>query len=127
LENGLVLMFGEFHNGLGGQRSVYAGSLAYPDGRQVKLEDKDFDLTATGQWTSPKTGITYPAGWQVTFPNLGIDLTIEPLIDDQEMEVSFVYYEGATVVNALVDGGAVKGVGYVELTGYSDVEGGYQR
>jgi predicted secreted hydrolase len=127
LENGIVLMFGEFHNGLGGERSVYAGSLAYPDGRQVKLEDEDFELAALGQWTSDRTGLTYPAGWQARFPGAGIELTIEPLIADQEMEVSFVYYEGATVVRGQVDGQPVNGVGYVELTGYSDVQGGYQR
>jgi predicted secreted hydrolase len=127
LENGIILMFGEFHNGLGSARSVYAGTLAYPDGRQVKLEDADFDLETLGEWTSERTGVTYPAGWQVRFPSEGIELTIEPLIADQEMEVSFVYYEGATVVQGQVGGQPVEGVGYVELTGYSDVEGGYQR
>ncbi|HMN30651.1 MAG TPA: lipocalin-like domain-containing protein [Caldilineaceae bacterium] len=100
LDNGMALMFGEFHNGLGGERSVYAGTLAYPDGRQVKLEDADFDLTALGQWTSPVTGITYPAGWRVTMPVLGVELTIEPIVADQEMDVSFIYYEGATTVGA---------------------------
>jgi predicted secreted hydrolase len=127
LNNGMVLMFGEFHDGQGGARSVYAGTLAYPDGRQVKLEDADFDLAVRGQWSSPESGIVYPAGWRVTFPRYQIDLTIQPLIADQEMEVSFVYYEGATTVRAQVDGEDVDGVGYVELTGYSDEESGYER
>jgi predicted secreted hydrolase len=127
LDNGVVFMFGEFHNGLGGERRVYAGTLAYPDGRQVKLEQGDFELQALGQWTSPTTGVTYPAGWHVRFPGEHIALEIEPLIPDQEMHVSFVYYEGAARVRALIDGAETPGRGYVELTGYSDRSGEYQR
>ena len=52
---------------------------------------------------------------------------IQPVIPDQEMSVSFVYYEGATRVRAMVDGAEVLGRGDVELTGYSDRAGGYQR
>jgi predicted secreted hydrolase len=127
LENGVVFMFGEFHNGLGGERSVYAGTLAFPDGRQFKLEEADFDLQAQAEWTSQRTGITYPAGWRVFFPAHEIELVIEPLIADQEMDVTFIYYEGATRVQAQVAGEQVAGVGYVELTGYSELAGGYQR
>jgi predicted secreted hydrolase len=127
LDNGVVFMFGEFHNGLGGERRVYAGTLAYPDERQVKLEQDDFVLEALGRWTSPTTGVTYPAGWHVRFPAENIEMEIEPVISDQEMHVSFVYYEGATRVRATMDGAAVMGRGYVELTGYSDLAGGYQR
>lgn len=127
LENGVVFMFGEFHNGLGGERSVYAGTLAFPDGRQYKLEEADFDLQALGEWTSPRTGVTYPAGWRASFPAHETELTIEPLIMDQEMDVAFIYYEGATRIQAQIAGQGVSGVGYVELTGYSDMTGGYQR
>lgn len=127
LENGIVFMFGEFHNGLGDERSVYAGMLALPDGRQFKLEEADFELHALGEWRSPRTGITYPAGWRVLFPAHEIELMIEPLVADQEMDVTFIYYEGATRVQAQVADQKVGGVGYVELTGYSDVAGGYHR
>ena len=71
------------------------------------------------------SGITYPSGWRVNFPQYEIDLTIEPLIDDQEMDVAFTYYEGATVVRGTMNGEAVGGRGYVELTGYGG--GGYRR
>jgi predicted secreted hydrolase len=127
LDNDVVFMFGEFHNGLGGERRVYAGTLAYPDGRQLKLEQDDFKLAALDQWTSPTSGVTYPAGWHVRFPGENIELEIEPVIPDQEMSVSFVYYEGAARVRAMMDGAEVLGRGYVELTGYSDRTGGHQR
>lgn len=126
LEDGTAFMFGEFHNAQGGNRTVYEGTLAYPDGRQVQLGPGDFQLEALDTWRSPRSGIIYPFGWRVTFPAENIELRIEPIIADQEMDVSFVYYEGATRVEATIDGRAVDGVGYVELTGYSG-ESEYQR
>ena len=45
-------------------------------------------------------------------------MEIQPLIPDQELAVSFVYYEGATTVTGTRDGKPITGVGYVELTGY---------
>ncbi len=128
LDNGAIFMFGEFHDGLGGNRSVYEGTLVYPDGRKVGLNDEDFDLRAMSEWTSPRTGITYPHGWEAVFPGEQIELTITPLIRDQEMDVDFVYYEGATEVAGTMAGEPVQGIGFVELTGYGDREmAEYQR
>jgi predicted secreted hydrolase len=121
-------MFAEFHDGLGENRSALEGTLVYPDGRQVSLNDEDFDMRATGEWTSPRTGITYPNGWEVVFPGEQIELAIVPLIRDQEMNVDFVYYEGATEVTGTMAGEPVEGIGFVELTGYGDREmAEYQR
>jgi predicted secreted hydrolase len=126
LDNDMVFMFGEFHNGQGEGRYVYEGTLAYPDGRRFSLNDADFELEALDTWRSPRSGIVYPHTWRVTFPEHDIELFIEPIIQDQEMAVSFVYYEGATHVRGSVEGEPVTGRGYVELTGYSG-ESQYQR
>ena len=45
-------------------------------------------------------------------------LEIEPLVADQEMDVSFVYWEGAVRLTGQSQGAAVAGLGFVELTGY---------
>ena len=45
-------------------------------------------------------------------------MEIEPWIADQEMQVSFVYWEGAVRLTGQSAGAPVAGVGYVELTGY---------
>jgi predicted secreted hydrolase len=50
----------------------------------------------------------------VVIPSAGLDLTLEPYIRDQEMRVSFTYWEGAVRI-----GGSATGSGYVELTGYA--------
>ena len=127
LDNGVVLMFGTFHNGKGESRYVYEGSLVFPDNRKVRLKQGDFEVKPLDQWKSPTTGITYPAGWQVRFPQYKIDLAIEPLIRDQEMAVRFIYYEGATTIKGTIDGAPVAGRGYVELTGYGAQLQEYQR
>lgn len=118
LDNGAILMFGEFHDGSGENRMVYEGSLVTSDGQHFSLGDGDFDLQTRGEWTSANTGVTYPAGWEVNIPSHAIELSIEPLIPDQEMDVDFIYYEGATEVNGTMGGAPVAGRGFVELTGY---------
>jgi predicted secreted hydrolase len=64
-------------------------------------------------WKSPRTGVSYPVSMQAN------DLTLEPLMDDQELDArastGTIYWEGA--VSALRSGRPV-GKGYLELTGY---------
>lgn len=119
LDDGTVLMFGEFHNGPD-SRSGYGATLQYLDGRQFALGQGDFELTILDTWQSPTTSILYPAAWDVRLPDHNIELQITPLIADQEMRVSIVYYEGATAIAGTVDGQSVQGRGFVELTGYGD-------
>ena len=97
---------------------TFEGTLVYPDGRQLRIGTKDFTLTLTRQWTSPESGATYPSGWDITFPELKITLQVESLIPNQEFRASFTYWEGAVRVSGQIDGAAVDGHGYVELTGY---------
>ena len=127
LDNGAVLMFAQVRSASGQPQEIFEGTLSYADGRQVAIRPDDFTLTPTGQWSSPTTAIAYPSGWQVSFPAYTIDLTIEPLIPDQEMTVAFVYYEGATTIRGTMEGAAISGRGYVELTGYGSAQGGFQR
>ncbi len=127
LDNGVVIMFAQIRTLSGQSQDIFEGTLAYPDGRQFVINQDDFELTALDQWTSPDTGIVYPSGWQVSFPEYDIELTIQPLIEDQEMDVAFTYYEGSTLIQGSVNGETVRGRGYVELTGYGDGGGKFQR
>lgn len=97
---------------------TFEGTLVYPDGQQLHIGTKDFTLPPTRQWRSPESGVTYPSGWDITFPELKIALQVEPLIPNQEFRASFTYWEGAVRVRGQIDGAAVDGHGYVELTGY---------
>ncbi|MFN8445334.1 MAG: lipocalin-like domain-containing protein [Caldilineaceae bacterium] len=127
LENGVVLMFAQIRTQGGGIEPVFDGTIAWPDGRQALIKATDLTIQPTDQWTSPRTGFVYPSGWQVSLPNQAVELSIQPLIQDQEMNVSFVYWEGAVKVSGTVEGASVAGNGYVELTGYGKSNTEYQR
>jgi predicted secreted hydrolase len=49
-----------------------------------------------------------------------LELTIDPWLPDQEMDVSFTYWEGAVRIAGTADGETVTGNGFVELTGYAE-------
>ena len=46
-------------------------------------------------------------------------MEIQPYMDDQEMNVSYSYWEGAVGIRGMFNDKTVSGSGYVELTGYA--------
>ena len=92
------------------------GSLVAPNGNKRNLGVGDFSVVATDHWTSPRSQAVYPSRWRVRVPAAGIDLEVVPWLRDQELPLSFVYWEGAVRV---LSGGRAYGNGYVELTGYT--------
>jgi len=88
------------------------GSLS--DADCVMTELTDFVETATGEWTSPETGCTYPSGWELTVQ--GETYTVTPVLEGQEVVTAAqIYWEGAATVSV---NGEAAGRAYVELTGY---------
>ena len=123
LDNGVVVMLAMVRTADGGSVGEFEGTVAYPEGAYpngevVVIKADDFSLTPIGEWTSPSTDIVYPAAWEITLPAQQLTLTVEPLIPNQEMQVSFVYWEGAVQADGTMAGEPVTGRGYVELTGY---------
>jgi len=101
-----------------GGLATAAGSFVTEDGRTLHLSAGDFRVTPTGDsWTSPVTGAVYPMGWRVEVPGHGVDVTLTPVMKDQEMDTRstthITYWEGDVRVT-----GSKAGVGYVELTNY---------
>jgi predicted secreted hydrolase len=97
---------------------ISGGTYIDAEGQTLSLNLSDMRIQSLETWTSAESGVSYPSGWQISLPSLGIELTVEPLIDDQEMRVSFTYWEGAVQVSGVQDGTTFTGSGYVELTGY---------
>ena len=101
---------------------VFATHVA-EDGTAMDLEASAFEVVATGTWSSPHTGATYPSGWRVTVPGLGLGLDLAPTLLDQELQTTattgLAYWEGQVEVRGTREGAAVTGLGYVELTGYA--------
>ncbi|MBK7748625.1 MAG: carotenoid 1,2-hydratase [Candidatus Obscuribacter sp.] len=99
-----------------------SGTLVLPDGTSKHLGLNDFAIAKTGTWTSPKTKGVYPMGWKITVPSEKLDLTLTPLLKDQELtterSTGVSYWEGAVDVSE--NGAKPSGEGYVEMTGYSE-------
>jgi predicted secreted hydrolase len=97
------------------------GTLVQPDAEPVHLPSAGIDITASGTWTSPRTGVRYPAGWRLRVPAHRLDLEWVPLLADQELDArassGVIYWEGA--VRLADPMGNDVGRGYVELTGYT--------
>jgi len=121
LEDGTDLTFSLVRNADGSYPLVY-GTLVNPDGSFEHLPRESFSVEATGSWTSPHTGATYPSGWTVSVPGESLEIQLEPTVLDQELDTrqttGVVYWEGSQTVTATRDGQSLDGEGYVELTGY---------
>ncbi|MEO7663574.1 MAG: lipocalin family protein [Candidatus Limnocylindrales bacterium] len=98
------------------------GTLVEPGGTVRNLDRDAFTTTPTGTWTSPTTGVVYPAGWTVELPGEGLVIDLEPTVANQELDTrattGVIYWEGSQVVQARRDGVRLGGEAYVELTGY---------
>jgi len=119
LDDGSELMVFQLRRADGSVDHFSSGTLIAPDGSTRTLGPGDFTLQPTGQWRSPRTGATYPSGWVLTVPAADLRLTITPLLADQEMNVSYAYWEGAVKADGASGGKPLSGNGYVELTGYA--------
>lgn len=119
LDDGSELMLFTLRREDGTSDPFSAGTWIAPDGSTQALARDAFDIRPTSEWRSPHSGAVYPAGWQVSIPALDLELTIAPLMRDQELNLSFVYWEGAVAVDGQRGGNPVEGFGYVELTGYA--------
>ncbi|MEJ2012960.1 MAG: lipocalin-like domain-containing protein [Anaerolineales bacterium] len=124
LSDGRDLMLYLIRRSDGSLESVSGGTLVEPDGRSISLEKGEFQITIQRTWTSPSSGAVYPAAWQIEIPAYGLSLEIAPLVQDQELRVSFPYWEGAVEISGTSSGMPVNGSGYVELTGYDQDMGG---
>ncbi len=106
-----------------GSYPLVYGTLVDATGEARHLGPGDFTVQRTGSWTSPATGVTWPAGWTVTLPGQDLVVTLEPSVAQQELDTrattGVVYWEGSQRVSATRAGSSLGGQAYVELTGYA--------
>ncbi len=100
-----------------------SGTLIDPEGRTRHLKLAEFEVKATGAWTSPHTGTKYPSGWEISIPGAGYRLTLSPTLSDQEIRAQapakVTYWEGEVKIAGTKNGAPIHGEGYAELTGYA--------
>jgi len=83
---------------------------------QVRLDVLD-------HWRSRKSQAVYPSRWRVRIPSEGLDVTVSPLLADQELSTpestGVTYWEGALEGQGLSNNRKITCQGYAEMTGYA--------
>ncbi len=125
LDDGTELTISLVRDRDGSYPLVY-GTLVDQDGRTRHLPADALSVEVLGSWTSERTGATYPSGWRIRIPSEMLDVTLEPVVLDQELDTrattGVVYWEGAQTVAGTRQGRPIGGRAYVELTGYAPTE-----
>jgi predicted secreted hydrolase len=123
LENGVDLMIYQIRHQDGKTDPYSSGTIIFPDGNHQHLPLKDFEIKFLDQWKSQKTGATYPSDWRIDVPSHRIELMLTPTVKGQELitqeSTRVTYWEGSVEVEGKYQGQRVRGMGYVELTGYA--------
>jgi predicted secreted hydrolase len=123
LEDNTELMLFHIRRNDGSLDPFSAATYVDAQGKSVHLRVSDFTLRPLAEsWTSPDTHAAYPIAWKIGIPKLGIELEARTGLPGQELagETNFVpaYWEGAISLAGHRGNTAIKGVGYLEMTGY---------
>lgn len=118
LADGSELMLYQLRRRDGTADPASRGTVIGPAGASRSLAPGDFALEVLDRWESPDSGAVYPSRWRLRIPSEELELTVAPLLADQELDVSFRYWEGAVEMEGRRRGRPVQGRGYVEMTGY---------
>ena len=122
LTTGAELMVYHLRNAQGKPSPFSSGTYVDAEGAWTHLKHEDFMLEATDHWRSPHTEATYPSRWRLRVPRFGLDVTITPVMQDQELDTRgstmIVYWEGACRVHGRHGNEETEGRSYVELVGY---------
>jgi predicted secreted hydrolase len=119
VDDGSELMVFQLRKEDGSIDAFSSGTFIAPDGSTRQLGRDEFEIRFEDTWRSPRTGATYPARWTVIVPAADLALELEPHLPDQELTLSYAYWEGAVRVEGERAGQPVRGNGYVEMTGYA--------
>lgn len=119
LDQGADLMVFQIRRDDGTIDPFSSGTLITNDGNVFRLGKDDFNIQIQDTWRSSSSGTTYPSAWTISVPGHDLRINVEPYMADQEMILSYVYWEGAVGLSGDFHGQAVNGSGYVEMTGYA--------
>jgi predicted secreted hydrolase len=118
LSDNTELMYYQLRRKDGQFDSNSSGSFVLADNTKIPLKKDDVTIKILDNWKSPHSKIIYPSRWHVAVPVQNLEVEVVPLINDQELNVSYRYWEGAVSINGTKNGKPISGQGYVELAGY---------
>lgn len=124
LEDETELMFYLLRGKEGTYSPASSGTFIFASGETLHLVRDDLRVEVLKRWISPKTRASYPSHWRIGVRPLGLELVVSPNLLNQELvttqSTQVTYWEGSVSVDATQSGRALKGIGYVEMTGYSE-------
>jgi len=124
LDKGMELMLYQIRHKDGNIDPHSSGTLIFPNGTYRHLSNKEFQIEVLKQWKSEKSKAIYPSEWKLKVPNHQMELTLSPTVKNQELvtkeSTRVTYWEGSVKVEGKYQGNPIKGMGYVELTGYAE-------
>jgi predicted secreted hydrolase len=124
LDKGMELMLYHIRQKDGNSDPYSSGTIVFRDGTYHHLPRKEFQIEVLKQWKSQKSGAIYPSKWKIKIPGYQMELTLSPMVKDQELitkeSTRVTYWEGSVKVEGKYQGDPIKGMGYVELTGYAE-------
>ncbi len=106
-----------------GEISKYSSG-TYIDSRGTAhfLNNSEFSLVPGGNWKNPQSGTQYPLEWKISVPSLHLNLTETTRLKNQELlsrtTLTPAYWEGAVQYEGQLGNGPIRGLGYLEMTGY---------
>lgn len=87
---------------------------AYVD-ESNQFTTSDFEIERLRYYYTPDSVMCYSQEWRVSSLANNIDILISTLHSNNEVELPFRFYEGATTASGTVNGNAVSGIGFAEL------------
>ncbi|MDF7812683.1 lipocalin family protein [Hymenobacter sp. YC55] len=121
-----IMAYQLYNRGTG--QHIGGGSHYGTQAQNTHLNEEDFQLETTDYWTSPHSRLRYPSKWRLRIPSKGYDLTITPVMPDQELTLKLFagikmhYWEGMCRVEGTHNGKPVTGNSYVEITNRSEAK-----
>jgi predicted secreted hydrolase len=123
LDDGRDLMLFEIRRRDGSIDSRSSATLVEADGRATPIPFGEFSLAAGETWRSSKSPAAYPLSWTIDLPRYGLRLNVKAAFEDQELRTTdstgVTYWEGSVVVDGVAGDKKARGLGYLEMTGYT--------
>jgi predicted secreted hydrolase len=119
LEDETEIMHFRLRDSEGSAADYRDGVIIDKDGTKRKLDVQNIRLEELSTWRNERGDAVYPSKWRLSIPDENIDLELEPFLNDQELDLTIRYWEGAIRATGTRNATPITGTGYAELTGYT--------
>jgi predicted secreted hydrolase len=124
LENNEEIMLYRLRTKSGAPNSYSSATFVDSRGVAHHLDSSQFSASPGDLWESPQSKAHYPLSWEISIPSLGLQLSERTELKDQELftphSLAPTYWEGAVTYTGRIHDRSIKGVGYLEMTGYTN-------